>query len=502
MSETPAAQAQLAQERAAPLVNPLGRPLIPIVVPLLIGLVLAFELASMAITSSPTLPLAIALAIPGFVLLVRYPWVAVIAWALFLPYFVKPSGDAGIFYNIFHRALLPGTLGLTVLFRLLRGEAAGPRVRLGWPELAIAGYATIVVVNILAVSTDPALAAERFLDRAVVPMCAYLLIRFLDPGPAELRWLIPVALITIAAQGAIGIVSWVAPGVLPAGWRVLEGQRSGGTFANPNAFSSVLVVCGLLLFALLQRRGRWPRGLMTAAAATVPFFVAISFARASWLAGGVVALLLNLRYPRRLIPWTAAAALVGVIAGATVLAPAVAFAEQRLATDQTADARIVGDVASLRMIEDRPLLGWGYDDFDLYWNSYKTRVGDIAVSEGSTSHNTYLTLAVETGLPSLFLFLFPTVYWLVASLRNRRRLDRADPPQSLVFPLWIGIAFILTAANFYDPIRFLVFVTTTWWVALGLIAVAVERARLEDEPVEEPFPAVEPLVPVGVEVRP
>jgi O-antigen ligase len=500
MSEIPAARAQVAQERAARLVNPLGRPLIPILLPLVLMLGLAYELAAMAVAGSPLLPLAIALAIPGVVVIVRYPFAALLAWALFLPYFVKPSGDAGLFYNVFHRALLPGTLAAIVLSRLVRGETGAPRVRLGLPELAIAGYATIAIVNILVISTDPAMAAERLLDRAIVPISAYLLIRFIDPGPSELRWLIPVALITIAAQGSIGILSWVAPGVLPPGWRVLVGSRTGGTFANPNAFASVLVFCGLILFAMLRRPGRWPRGLLAGAAATVPLFVAIAFARASWLAGGVVALLLNLRYPRQLLGWTAAAAVVAVLAGATVLAPAVAFAQQRLANDETADARIVGDVASLRLIGERPLLGWGYDDFDLYWNGFKVRVGDLAVSEGSTSHNTFLTMAVETGLPSLLLFLFPTAYWLVESMRMRRRLDRDDPPQSLVFPLWITIAFILTAANFYDPIRFLVFVTTTWWVALGLIAVAVERARREEALLVEPMTApVEPLR-IGAEV--
>jgi O-antigen ligase len=131
--------------------------------------------------------------------------------------------------------------------------------------------------------------------------------------------------------------------------------------------------------------------------------------------------------------------------------------------------------ASISMTMARPVLGWGYGNFDEAKKPFVRRVAGVQIYE-ATSHNTYLTISAELGLIGLLLYLFPMGYWLVQSLRNRRKLSREDFFEwRLVAVLWLAMLHMVVVVSFMDMIRYYHFGTTIWWLLLGLIASVVSR---------------------------
>ena len=57
--------------------------------------------------------------VPIGVLVLRYPFVTIITWMMILPFF-PPNEDVRYLYWIFHRAMIPGTLGLLILSQMLK----------------------------------------------------------------------------------------------------------------------------------------------------------------------------------------------------------------------------------------------------------------------------------------------------------------------------------------------------------------------------------------------
>jgi len=123
------------------------------------------------------------------------------------------------------------------------------------------------------------------------------------------------------------------------------------------------------------------------------------------------------------------------------------------------------------MIERKPFFGWGYDTYDLYDEQFKTRVANLATDQQKTSHNTFLTLMAEQGVPALVLYFLPIIWWLMLSRKVWRRLpERGFQNWCWLVMLWFLIVDHLTVSSFMDMLRFNLFGTTVFWMALGLIA--------------------------------
>jgi O-antigen ligase len=169
----------------------------------------------------------------------------------------------------------------------------------------------------------------------------------------------------------------------------------------------------------------------------------------------------------------------------------VAFAVERLGDEQTAASRLLTNNAALQMIEERPLTGFGYGNFERYDEQFKVRIGDIAVQEGS-AHHTYLALAAENGLPALVLYLFPAAWllWLTAS--RWHRLTSVDPwNRTLLIVLWLAVIDQFVVMNFMDMLHSSPWGTGLWWLSLGLLHVVISRGSDDRRRAAEPLPAPE-----------
>ena len=178
-------------------------------------------------------------------------------------------------------------------------------------------------------------------------------------------------------------------------------------------------------------------------------------------------------YPKTTIRLTIILVVLAFILGGSILANEVAFAHERLTGEEaqwSADSRVIANGALILMTKAKPFFGWGYNNYRLYNQQFITRVGNVALSlgYGVDSHNTYLTIMAELGLIAFFLYIFPVGWWLMLSIKVGRQLPpRGFSSWRLLGVLWLLMLHMFIVTNFMDM---MLFGTTVWWMALGLIA--------------------------------
>jgi O-antigen ligase len=471
---------------------------------LLVGTALASLAVGYVVAGGHGLILAgLLLTLPLAAHMLHRPHVGIALWLLITP-FVVVTGGGGLrkVYWLSHR-LLPVVVVAIVLLAVVAGINRQRLPRLGWPELAMAAYLVISYFSVLHTSPEATATAFHLYDRVLIPMALYLGVRLLRPGEAELRALVPIFAIVLLSQTLIGMLSWVAPDVLPGAWSGRVGARTTGSLRHPNVYGTTVLISGLfLLHVVLQRRGRGTRPPMVVPSFVLALIMAfMTYSRATWLAALVVLIGVIAIYPRFGIRFLAVA-VVAVLAllSTGVVQEQVDRAQLRFrseASEHSALSRLPVIHASLRMAQERPLLGWGYGNFDEVSPSFQRRVGNFIVPDREhASHNLYLTILAEQGITGLFLYLAPVIYWLAASRAAWRRLP-ADGiiSRKLLVVLWLALATHVIVNN-YSNMK-VVYGLGLWWLTLGMIAVIVSRYRGDDGPALELAPAV--AAPAAVE---
>jgi O-antigen ligase len=442
----------------------------------LLGLVVAYLLAG----GLWYLALGLLLAVPSLVLFLRHPLATIVVWLLVTPFVSVTDVPAvrQVFWLV-HRGLPLATL-LVIVLGAISGAGARRLPRLGWPELMMAGYVAASALSIAYTGVFRVAISYLLYERVVVPMCLYLIVRLLQPEEADLRRAYPVVLFVLLTQSAIGILSWVAPGTLPSMWLAHVGERTDGTFGDPDVFGTTVMLCGLLLLHGGLSTARrpldriWPV-LAFAWALLMAFF---TFSRGNWLAAVLVlagALYVYRRHARFVAAFVAGVMVLLLASG--LLSQQIDFAQRRLASEkseQSALVRLPVAVAALRMFEEEPLVGWGYGNFDRYSRRYQTRIGDLIYPEKQhASHNLFLTILAEQGIVGIALFLGPMLLWLVRTRASTPNMLASE--RRLVAVLWLAVAAYVIVNNF--SVMKLPFGLGLWWLCLGLLASLVHRSR-------------------------
>lgn len=447
---------------------------LPIIAALILGLMIS---ASLAVTATqfdmgPLIVVAMVLAVPAALLLIRYPFLSIMLWMLIFPFVVRGvSGFAVPIYWTLHRFVIPGALWLVIL-RDWAGGRKKESVRFGIPEFVMALSLLWAMGSVLLFNNNKLKTLVSVYDELFVPYCAYCFIRLYAPTEKDLRRFLPVAFFTIMTQSVIGIISWVDPHMLPRQWLNDAGARIDGTFDNPAVFTSTILFLALIFFQYgIHSKSKVFRLLAILTLGFTFFMTFVSLSRGSWLGALFVGIGLLILYPRVLIPPTVIAAVVALLLGATVFRGEVDVFYQRLTTASTAEDRVSTGARSLLMFSEKPILGWGFGNYDRFKDGFLVNtILDVKESD-NTSHNTYLTILAEQGFPAVIFYLFPTAYWLLASLTAWRRMPRGGL-WSLTFfiMLWLLVLDHITVSSFMDMIRFNLFGTTVYWMLLGLVS--------------------------------
>jgi len=444
-----------------------------------VGAAVAAGLWQVALGSTIVLPIA--------AVVTRSPFAGVLAWLLLVPYVIQGlTADTHPIVWALHRVGLPGLLILVFAYHALGIRRSPFRLRVY--DLALVLFLILGAINIMLLAPTPLRGLVSFYDKLAVPIAFFWLVRAIGPRPADLNRLVFVGAWTVAVQATIGILSWVAPNVLPDQWLGRAGDRTVGTFGGPAIFTITLVLFALLAMyaAMSTDRPRWRLfffGIVVAAL----LGVVLSLSRGSWLGAGIAMLGIAVLYRRQIGRFAVGA---GVLALVLVLGPIgglAPVAQERLETGDTVEGRIITNDAAVRMIGDQPLVGFGYGNFERFDERYKQRVGDIPLILGGSAHNTYLKLLVEFGIAATLLYLAPPILLLALSYRLWQR-HRGSPlvDWRFISVLWLALLDQFVVNNFLEIIQSSFWATSLWWLTLGLIVIELERLR---DPEAVPSPA-------------
>ena len=466
-------------DRPSIAVLQLGRPFDPrrtAIAALAAGVVIGLAVAYLIVSGETQLAIGAAVALPMVALVVRDPFIGVILWLITLPYFLQLSAETGPVVWALHRLGIPLLMVLTAVHGRLGWRRWG--LRLGWIDLLVAAFIAIGLLNVIFFAPNVPRMIASFYDKLIIPIGIFWLVRALSPRAREIGLLVWAGLFTVVVQSTIGIMSWVAPSVLPAAWLGRAGERTTGTLGGPAPYTITLVLFVLLaLHAAAQNPSIARRAGTIAIAILGVVAIFLSLSRGSWLGAGLAIGGLMLLYRRML--WTVG--LVGLVAFAALsvgpLAEQVAFAQDRLADADTVESRLITNDAALRMIESRPVTGFGFGNFEHFDESFKRRVGDIPLKLGGSAHNTYLNMFAELGVPATILYLGAPFLLLVMTIQRWRRLPRSGlMGRSLVVVLWLAFIDQVAVLNFLEMIHPYFWATSLWWLILGLIAATLDRA--------------------------
>lgn len=443
------------------------------------GFGLAAAVAYLTAIGLPEIALGLLLAVPAAHIAVKYPLSAMVLW-LVAASFVVETGGGGMrmLFWIVHRAVPPlAVLNLVVA----EGLGAIPRLpRLSRAEAMMAGYVAITELSIVFTSSTVVLSSWRLYDRVVVPMCLYLLVRLVQPEERQLRRVLPILALVLLAQTVIGVAQWVAPDALPGAWVTRAGMRTTGSLAQPGVYTVTMLTAGLLLLHIgMQQRHRLGGRLAVWLFPLALVMTFMTYSRASWLAGLIVVLGLFTCYPR-FVTKLAAAAIVVVVAllASGAIQTQVQLAQARFlseGSERSALSRLPVMAASVRMLQRKPLTGWGFDSFDEYDRQFQGSVGGLIVPEKDhSSHNLYLTILAEQGVPGFLLYMGPFAYWLVRSRRVRMTMPVDGViSRKLLLALWLMLVAHIVV-NSYANMR-IEWGLGLWWATLGLLASFVVR---------------------------
>ena len=194
-------------------------------------------------------------------------------------------------------------------------------------------------------------------------------------------------------------------------------------------------LAALWTFLVWQR----PKNISTwiIAGVLTPLFtlaIAVTYTRSIWMAAIAILVILLLTMLNGKTRITAVGGLVfGAVLAALIAGPNLfAFKREYSAAETLESTKMRGAFAyvSWKMFEDRPLIGYGFNQFQVYNRAYlDDRTTDIRVESirGYVHHNSYLSLLVDLGLVGAILFALASA----AMLRGVWRLLRDHSSTSM-----------------------------------------------------------------------
>lgn len=401
--------------------------------------------------------------------------------------------------SLFSRGLEWLTGGVLLLSFLTYGAAILPLTRLHLAVLAL------VAANLLsAVFAENAYVAafgelDRYLgltfvgDMAVLYLACAVAFRSLDD------WLALASTIGLATGAAIAYGAVQSAGLDPISWQESPAGRPFATFGNADQFGHFLSVAfGLGLGVSAAARGARARlrRAVGAALAASALVVAASIATRGSLLGIAAALAVLVPLLVRLDGITPRALRrTGVVAVVSLALLAAVLAVSPLGARSLATLggvgiqdRLVIYESGARAFVDRPLLGYGPDNFGVAYPRYR-QVRSLAVAGINTpqtsAHDWILDAAVATGSLGLLalLALIAVSTWTVWST-VLARLPAVGAPVLLAWTAYWAHGLVAVGS-----------VAVGWlpWASLGAIA-AIAGERTQPKPVRRVHPAIAALV--------
>jgi O-antigen ligase len=365
---------------------------------------------------------------------------------------------------------LPLGLAALTAFALTCNALAG-RIEAVWPaeiRLFVAFFILVTIGSVFALS--PGLSFEFWNEVYFKIGLMTLALAWLPRTKDDFHLVSRVIAISGLLVAAVAISNKLNGTNLVEGTRVTIGLQMKSTLSDPNDLAFLLLTTLSFSIALLTGRTGWTNRLI--GAVCVPaVLVAIVYTQSR---GAVLGVLAVFAVYGLLIVRSKTVLIVAGIIGAVALYLAMGISERMSVAapagglDVSAAGRLDFWITALKAAALRPLTGVGLANFP--WFNY------IQTGQYMTTHNTWLQVLAEAGIPGLVLFVLMVARALRTSLRAHRILSAAEvrsPVQPVAYGLVAAIAGFCTAGMFLSQ-------GFTWSIYV-IVALAAAVGRYVDE---------------------
>ncbi|NMA54955.1 MAG: hypothetical protein GX952_03350 [Firmicutes bacterium] len=384
-------------------------------------------------------------------------------------YFVWQRPKWGLYFSLVGLAFLPTMAsGCLILFTLVvavirrwaeEGEfnlASGVDLPL-WSFFILAGLASCTAV----VGTE----SLKVLPFYILYLAAFYLAAVI-PQPRDIPWLLGGLVLAGLLAGAVGLLQYKSGIQTSLSWIDLQQAediktRVFGPFDNPNIFAEYLtfILPVALVFFLTDRR-LLAKTVWALAAASAGAALVTTFSRGGWLAALTGMLALGFLWePWLLLVMAMAVLLLPTVAPRQVLTRAASIGSLE---DSSNVFRLSIWAAVLKMIAAYWLtgIGPGPASFNRIYPLFM-----IAGTPAIHSHNLFLQLALELGLPGLAAFV-----WILAAVFSRSLLllPQMDYPQRGVLAALLSSLIGFLLHGLVDNVWYSPKIALLFWLMLGL----------------------------------
>jgi O-antigen ligase len=411
-----------------------------------------------------------------------------VAWtfsaAIVLSVFSGHSSDAGLPFPPDRLALAAG-LGVLALRTIdWSGARADGRQSRAAPLRFTATHWLLVVAAAYALlsaawggTLRESSAFYGLLDRfGLIPFAMFVLAPKIFPGERQRMALVTTLVVTglylgfTALLEGFGLTQLVLPRYIADPAVGLHFGRARGPFVEAVANGLALFTCATAAAVALTRwRHPLARRLAWGVLGLCVLGILFTLTRAIWLAAVIAPFAVALTSPS-LRRYAAPAAVAGVamVAVAYLLVPGLSDElSTRAGSKRPVWDRLNTNAAAVRMVEERPLLGFGWDRFKRDSAEYMRLGGDYPITGvGLNVHNVPLSHAVELGLVGALLW--AAAFCAAILLPGLRRGPPALEPWRLGL-LALALSWLI-AANF-GPVGY-AFPTLALWTWAGIVAAA------------------------------
>jgi len=331
----------------------------------------------------------------------------------------------------------------------------------------------------------------RLMIGYLMPMTIYWIARQSPLGRREVGWVYAVLVGLGVYLGVTGLLEitgqwWaVFPRHIADPTLGIHFGRARGPMVHAVSYGLVLSVCLLAVWFLQARFGRWGK---LALAATVPAMLAglyFSYTRSVWLGTGLSLLIvfaLTLRGSWRPLivgGMVSAALMLALFKADSILSFEREYGAQY--TRKSVDLRGSFAYVSWRMFLDRPLTGFGFDQFPeakLTYLADRSTELDLDGIRPYSHHCTYLSVLTDMGLLGLALYLAMLAGWATAGWQLA--LDRQAPDWARGFAvLMLGTLGTYACQALFHELSYTSVDHTLIFLLAGVTVGLRQKTRLE-----------------------
>jgi O-antigen ligase len=446
--------------------------LIPLVAVGLLSIAAAHSIAGMS-THVPK-PLVALLALAGAAIMLSLDRVQLfMGWLFVAPIFQESASNSHIGHTL--QLALYSAPPAVLLVKHLAAQGSSPQAE--WFDFFPALYLVYALISLAVTDSTEFRTAgtvgtlRTWYQTVAIGIIVYYVVAFWrGQGPslvATARLLLLIAVL----QSAMAIVEAPTHWNLwhDTSWQRPGGDRSIATLGNPAITGAVIGIGIVVGLSVLCWRGPFELRRLAIAMLLLGFPALYETkTRGPILATLVAALLVVL--------FSARSRLVGAGAIATVALLLLVFWPQirsssvyqsRITEKQNVEARLVLQKVSLKLLERKPLLGWGYNSFDRVKYNVTVPSPQLPLSQAlqSTSHDTYLTILVEYGAIGFAIFAVP---WIAILWRGVGHIRRFSTHRWFAAAM-LGSIFLLAINAATLDYRFFSFVPMLGWLLLALL---------------------------------